>query len=51
MPPGCGTERNERLHSHINRSLLCGVSKIGPELALAVMSCALIVCLELQTTN
>ena len=41
MPPGCGTERNERLHRHINRSLLCGVSTIGPELALAVMSCAL----------
>ena len=29
------------LHRHITRSLLCGVSKIGPELALAVMSCAL----------
>ena len=41
IPPGCGTEKNERLHRHINRSTLCGVSKIGPELALAVMSCAL----------
>ena len=41
IPPGCGTEKNERLHRHINRSLLCGVSKIGPELAIAVMSCAL----------
>ena len=25
IPPGCGTEKNERLHRHINRSLLCGV--------------------------
>ena len=41
IPPGCGTQKNERLHRHINRSLLCGVSKIGPELAIAVMSCAL----------
>ena len=32
---------NERLHRHLNRSLLCGVSKIGPELAIAIMSCAL----------
>ena len=36
IPPGCGTEKNERLHRHINRSLLCGVSKIGPELAIAI---------------
>ena len=41
IPPGCGTEKNERLHRQLYRSLLCGVSKIGPELALAVMSCAL----------
>lgn len=41
IPPGCGTELNERLHRHLNRSLLCGVSKIGPELAIAVMTCAL----------
>ena len=41
IPPGCGTEMNERLHRHLNRSLLCGVSKIGPELAIAVMTCAL----------
>ena len=39
--PGCGTEMNERFHIHLNRSLLCGVSKIGPELAIAIMSCAL----------
>lgn len=32
---------NERLHRHLNRSLLCGVSKTGPELAIAIMSCAL----------
>ena len=41
IPVGCGTETNERLHRHLNRSLLCGVSKIGPELAVAVMTCAL----------
>ena len=41
IPPGCGTEMNERLHRHLNRSLLCGVSKIGPELAVAVMTCVL----------
>lgn len=41
IPAGCGTEINERLHRHLNRSLLCGVSKIGPELAIAVMTCAL----------
>ena len=41
IPVGCGTEVNERLHRHINRSLLCGVSRIGPELAVAVMACAL----------
>ena len=41
IPPGCGTEMNERLHRHLNRSLLCGVSKIGPELAVAAMTCAL----------
>ena len=40
-PVGCGTEKNERLHRHSNRSLLCGVSKIGPELAIAVMTCVL----------
>ena len=34
---------NKRLHRHLNRSLLCGVSKIGPELAVAVMACALYV--------
>lgn len=38
IPVGCGTEKNERLHRHLNRSLLCGVSKIGPELAIAVMT-------------
>ncbi|CAH3167484.1 unnamed protein product [Porites lobata] len=41
IPVGCGTEINERLHRHLNRSLLSGVSKIGPELAVAVMACAL----------
>ena len=41
IPPGCGTEKNERLHRHLNRSLLCGVTKIGPELAIAALTCAL----------
>ena len=41
IPVRCGTEKNERLHGHLNRSLLCGLSKIGPELAVAVMACAL----------
>ena len=41
IPTGCGTEKNERLHRHLNRSLLCGVAKIGPELAIAVMTCVL----------
>ena len=41
IPVGCGTEKNERLHRHLNRSLLCGVSKIGLELAVAVMTCVL----------
>lgn len=41
IPVGCGTEANERLHRHLNRTMLCGVSKIGPELAIAVMTCVL----------
>ena len=41
IPAGCGTEMNERLHRHLNRSLLCGISRVGPELAIAVMACAL----------
>lgn len=41
IPLGCGTEKNERLNRHLHRSLLCGVSKIGPELAIAVMTCVL----------
>lgn len=45
IPVGYGTEKNERLHWHLNRSLLCGVSKIGPELAIAVMTC--VICMEL----
>ena len=41
IPVGCGIEKNEPLHRHLNRSLLCGVSIIGPKLAVAVMACAL----------
>ena len=33
---GEGTERNEALHRLLNRSLLCGASILGPELALAL---------------
>ena len=40
-PAGCGTEVSERLHRHIKQSLLCGVSRIGPGLAVAVMAFAL----------
>lgn len=41
IPAGCGTEISERLCRHSNQSLLCGVPRIGPELAVAVMAFAL----------
>lgn len=41
IPAGCGTEISESLHRHSNQSLLCGVPRIGPELAVAVMAFAL----------
>ena len=41
IPPGCGMEKNERMHRHLNRSLLCRVATIGPELAIAALTCAL----------
>ena len=47
IPAGCGTEMNERLQRHLNRSLLCGVPKIGPELAVASGDGMCIVCMEL----
>lgn len=35
---GDGTEGNEALHRLLNRSLLCGASILGPELALAIVA-------------
>lgn len=32
------TECNERLHQTLNKSLLCGATKIGPEIAIAVIT-------------
>ena len=36
--PGQGTECNERLHQTLNKSLLCGATTIGPEIAIAVIT-------------
>ena len=36
--PGQGTECNERLHQTLNKSLLCGATTIGPEIAIAILS-------------
>lgn len=38
IKPGQGTECNERLHQTLNKSLLCGSTTIGPEIAIAVLS-------------
>ena len=38
IEPGQGTECNERLHQTLNKSLLCGATKIGPEIAIAVIT-------------
>ena len=38
LPPGGGTENNERLHRYLNRSYLRGASVLGMELAEAVLS-------------
>ena len=40
IPAGCGTEISEGLHRHGNQSLPCRVSRVGPELAVAVMAFA-----------
>ena len=40
-PAGGGTEVSKRLHRHIKQSPLWGVSRIGPDLAVAVMAFAL----------
>ena len=41
IPPGAGTQKNERLHKFLKRSLLGGAAVISPELAIAVLSCVL----------
>ena len=38
LPPGGGTENNERLHRYLNRSFLRGASVISPELAGAILA-------------
>ena len=38
IKPGEGTESNERLHNTLNKSLLCGATTVGPELAIAIIS-------------
>ena len=43
IPVGAGTQRNERLHKYLKRSLLGGASTISPELAVAVFSVVLYV--------
>ena len=41
IPPGAGTQKNERLHKLLKKSLLGGASVISPELAIAVLSVVL----------
>lgn len=43
IPAGAGTQRNERLHKSLKRSLLGGASTVSPELAVAVFSIVLYV--------
>jgi len=38
LKPGEGTESNERLHNTLNKSLLCGATTVGPEIATAIIS-------------
>ena len=38
IEPGAGTTGNERIHRCLNRSLLCGTSIVGPELAIAILT-------------
>ena len=38
LPPGRGTENNERLHRYLNRSFLRGASVISPELAGTILA-------------
>ena len=41
--PGEGTEKNERFHRHLSRSLLVGANNISPELAIACLTVAIYV--------
>ncbi len=41
IPAGAGTQKNERLHKLLKKSLLGGASVISPELAIAVLSLVL----------
>ena len=41
LPPGLGTQKNERLHKLLKKSLLGGASTISPELAVAIFSVVL----------
>lgn len=43
IPPGTGTQKNERLHKQLKRSLLGGASTISPQLAIAVLTVVLYV--------
>lgn len=43
IPPGDGTERNERLHDFLQDSLLCGAKTLSPELAIAILAYVLYV--------
>lgn len=38
LPPGFGTEKNERLHRLLNRSMLTGATRISVELAVAILT-------------
>ena len=38
LKPGEGTESNERLHNTLNKSLLCGATTTGPEIAIAIIT-------------
>ena len=38
LPPGGGTENNERLHRYLKRRFLRGASVISPELAGAILA-------------
>ncbi|XP_046840723.1 uncharacterized protein LOC124434843 isoform X2 [Xenia sp. Carnegie-2017] len=43
IPPGEGTERNEKLHDFLTESLLCAAKSLSPELAIAILAYVLYV--------